>query len=113
MFFLVWGTKLDSPSKGSREGKSKVLRCSCRGIPHNIGGLVCICGCCSASVMSDGSFSSPTAIWREHWRVDPFPSAEKDGAISSVEVGFITSFLDPLHVLLFHQPGFENTENDT
>lgn len=38
-----------------------------------------------ASVMSDGSFSSPTAIWREHWRVDPFPSPEKDGAISSVE----------------------------
>jgi hypothetical protein len=35
--------------------------------------------------MSDGSFSSPTAIWREHWRVDPFSSAEKGGAISSVE----------------------------
>jgi hypothetical protein len=28
-------------------------------------------------------------------------------------VGFITSFLDPLHVLLFHQLGFEKTENDT
>ncbi len=41
--------------------------------------------------------------------MDPFPSAEKDGAISSLEVGFITSFLDPLHVLLFHQLGFENT----
>jgi hypothetical protein len=59
--------------------------------------------------MSDGSFSSPTAIWREHWRVDPFSSAEKGGAISSVEVGFISSFMDPLHFLLFHQLGFENT----
>jgi hypothetical protein len=39
-----------------------------------------------ASVMSDSSFASPTAIWGEHWRVDPFASAEKEISISFEEV---------------------------
>jgi len=38
-----------------------------------------------ASVMSDSSFASPTAIWGEHWRVDPFASAEKEISISFEE----------------------------
>ncbi len=49
-------------------------------------GLVFVGCCCSASVMSDSSFASPTAIWGEHWRVDPFASAEKEISISFEEV---------------------------
>ncbi|CAK9259465.1 unnamed protein product [Sphagnum jensenii] len=31
------------------------------------------------------SFASPTTIWREPWRMDPSPSAQKDGGISFLE----------------------------
>ncbi|CAM6045658.1 unnamed protein product [Sphagnum compactum] len=48
-------------------------------------GLVFVGCCCSASVMSDSSFASPTAIWGEHWHVDPFASAEKEISISFEE----------------------------
>jgi hypothetical protein len=32
------------------------------------------------------SFASPTTIWREPWRMDPSPSAQKDGGIFFLEV---------------------------
>ncbi|CAK9190822.1 unnamed protein product [Sphagnum troendelagicum] len=60
-------------------------RSSGRVISDDKCGLVFVGCCCSASVMSDSSFASPTAIWGEHWRVDPFASAEKEISISFEE----------------------------
>ena len=54
------------------------------------------CGHDSANVMSnDVSFASPTAIWRSPWRLEPFPSAQKEGALPYFDVSF-TPFL-PLY----------------
>ena len=42
------------------------------------------CGHDSANVMSnDVSFASPTAIWRSPWRLEPFPSAQKEAPLPS------------------------------
>lgn len=55
----------------------------------------------SANVMSnDVSFASPTAIWRSPWRLEPFPSAQKEGALPYFDVSFTLFVLVYEHTIL-------------